>query len=281
MSEYELTPEETRLYLAAMQAKCDRLLVRQQRSGRREKLFACFSLTLFAVAGIVTLFASVYSFGFILLLAGINSIRAVITLSPSNNYPKGFNPDESEYVNRAIAATQDIEFVGLFADALCLNVGQDRILVIAALTRLLPQLTHEDAALFNTRQRRNLRVALYAGLKSKNYEGGNQFYADDFAAFCIATIQGLSEVGGEESITLVEKLANMKSESAQQARVRDAAHHYLPLIQQRAREEDASANLLRAADVMTPTTQLLRPATHSTNPTDAQQLLRATPNEEV
>ena len=280
MSEYELKPEEARLYLVSLQAKCDRLRNRKRRATKREKLFLIVHLSLFVSAIVVSRFVHNSFFGMGLLLAALQSVRAIIIVLEPSYHSHRFTPDESENVNRAIADAQEIEYIGLFADALSLDVGQDRTPLREALTRLLPQLTDKNANLLNVQQRHNLNRGLQAGTKSGNYEGGDQFHASKFADYCIAIMQAFSVVGDKASVKTVEKLALMKPESEQQGRVRNAARYYLPLIQQRAQEEDNSAILLRASDTGTLRNQLLRPAASSANETDAQQLLRAATSEE-
>ena len=221
-------------------------------------------------------FAQAMTIFFAIIAVAIN----FITLGTPVNRSLKFNPDESENVERALAVTQEIELVGLFADALYLDIGLERPPLMAALTRLLPKLTAADDYLLNARQRKNLYDALSYGLKSETYRDDERLRGCKFADYCISILEALSKIGGKDALRSIEKLAKMNAPSAQQARVRDAARHYLPLIQQRAQEDKDSAILLRASHAGTPQNQLLRPAAPTANETDAQQLLRATTSEE-
>ena len=272
MSKYELTPDEARLSFVSLQAKCDRKRRRQKRNS---------SLSMITAIGAVGMLWAQRTPYFIvtvgLCVAALGNLL-LITVDHEVNYKRrqlyNFTPDQIKVVICAVATTEDVRCVGVLTDALNLGVGIELYLLMRTLTRLLPKLTVDDAQLLNTRQRRILIATLEDASDIFNYNRID-FNADDLADLSIKIIQMFSIIGDNGAINSVEKLAVMTSHADEQTRVRDAAIHYLPLIQQRANEENDSHILLRASNTGAPLNQLLRPAAPTTNETDAQQLLRA------
>jgi hypothetical protein len=280
VSKYELTPDEDSHCLALLKLKCDNLKKRNRKIGCQARWFGLLTIILLLCFCIFGRSAPRYATASVTLAALIISFKGIKPLFDEYNRSYYIIPSKRTKVNQAISNTNEIDYVGLFAEALVLPLGIEGFALIDALTRLLPKLTSDDALLLDAQQRKNLCNALQHGMKTANYQDDTKFTGSNFAEFCIAIMQAFSVIGNKEAIKPLEKLAAMNPESEQQTRVRDAARHYLPLIQQRAWEENDSAILLRASDAGTPENQLLRPAACAANETDAQHLLRAATSEE-
>jgi hypothetical protein len=158
-----------------------------------------------------------------------------------------------------VAELDDIRSVGPLAEALTLqNAGIQRI-AETALIRLLPRLRASDAHLLNTEQ----RSYLYRALDGKNDE------------LTLAILQALEQVGDGAAFPYVKRLAEGKGRAARNSHILEAATECLPSLWQRAANERASSELLRAGDQPdTPADILLRPAAGAAD-TAPQQLLRA------
>jgi hypothetical protein len=168
-------------------------------------------------------------------------------------------------VTKELAEFEDIRSVGPLALAL---EYQDRELKAVAenkLTRLLPRLQVSDAPLLDEEQRK----CLYRALRGRNTE------------LVLAILKALEQVGDEQAVPYVQKLADGEGIAATALRIREAAQACLPALQQRAELERSRQTLLRAASASdTPSDVLLRPASGALVEADPQQLLRASAAEE-
>ncbi|MCW3095063.1 MAG: hypothetical protein JWL77_681 [Chthonomonadaceae bacterium] len=95
----------------------------------------------------------------------------------------------------------------------------------------------------------------------------------------LAILTALEQVGGEQELTVVERLARglptLHSQLKVPDELREAAKTCLPYLQSRATDQRASAQLLRASDLPNAAAaDLLRPAAMGA-PTHSEQLLRA------
>lgn len=145
-----------------------------------------------------------------------------------------------------------------------------RKLVSQALTRLLPRVTADEAAMLSQEQRAILRNVL----KNQGKFGIGERYEADFL---VAILKALAQIGDTRCLPQVQELARF----AEDAEVRKAAASCLPHLQEVVEQERNSQTLLRAASAAgTPADLLLRPA-HAVNATDPDQLLRATSSSEV
>jgi hypothetical protein len=144
-----------------------------------------------------------------------------------------------------VAELDDIRSVGPLAEALELrNAGIQRI-AEAALIRLLPRLRASDAGLLSAEQ----RSYLYRALNGKNEE------------LILAILQALEQVGEGAAFPFVKRLAEGKGRAESSIRVLKTAQECLPFLWQKAANERASNELLRAGGRPdTPADILLRPA---------------------
>jgi hypothetical protein len=125
-----------------------------------------------------------------------------------------------------------------------------------ALLYLLPLLNAEDGARMDMGTRRQLMDALGHANNSRELE--------------LALLQSMEWVGTGQAVRKVEWLARRGPTSA----IRDEAARILPLLEERRRQEQAPATLLRASSIApTHSYQLLRPV-HATDTTPIEQLLR-------
>ena len=126
-----------------------------------------------------------------------------------------------------------------------------------------PGLTASDGNLLNATQRANL----YGMLRMR--------YVRSHYALVEAILKALQQVGDEAAVPVVERLAKAHAYTPSQNRIKQLAQDTLPLLETSARNQGASAMLLRASSQNdTPSGLLLRGAMATTE--DApQQLLRA------
>ena len=146
----------------------------------------------------------------------------------------------------------------------------------AALTHLLPRLQATDAHLLNVAQRARLNHELGRGKLSLHPAWCGPQQAEMQAAFDVAILKAWEQVGDENALPVVQKLAAQRAGTPAQKRVQQAAKSCLPYLETRAGEQRATQTLLRAADL--PTTNgdvLLRAAAPQTTRNEAAQLLRA------
>lgn len=162
-------------------------------------------------------------------------------------------------VTRVLLHFDSVEAVGPLIDALEFDASP---FLKTALTRLLPRLKASDAHLLDVERRKRLYVKL-------QFESS---FTD--AEFLIAIMRALEQVGDAAALPYVESWANRYVTSANGVRVRAAARHCLPFLQERAAQEHVSAHLLRPSASPAATSEsLLRPAEASEDTPD--QLLRA------
>jgi hypothetical protein len=167
-------------------------------------------------------------------------------------------------VTKELAEFEDIRSVGPLAEAL---EYQDRALKAIAedkLKRLLPRLQASDAGLLDEEQRK----CLYRALRGRDTN------------LILAVLKALEQIGDEQAVPFVQKLANGEGLAARYSGIREAAQECLPALQQRAERERSRQTLLRAASASdTPSDMLLRPASGALE-ADPQQLHRASGAEE-
>jgi hypothetical protein len=167
-------------------------------------------------------------------------------------------------VTKELAEFEDIRSVGPLAEALEYQDRELKAIAESKLTRLLPRLRASDASLLDEEQRK----CLYRALRGRDTN------------LILAVLKALEQIGDEQAVPFVQKLANGEGLAARNSGIRAAAQECLPALQERAERERASRELLRAASASdTPSDVLLRPA-GGTIEADPQQLLRASGAEE-
>jgi hypothetical protein len=150
---------------------------------------------------------------------------------------------------RKFAKLDDMRCMGRLAEALEWPDTTVRHHAIAALTRLLPRMAANDAALLTPRQRLNLHHML----KLEN--------ARIHPEFLCAILKALEQIGDATSVPYVDQLARAQPTSARQRRICDAARECLPFLETRARLNQSSQTLLRASSAnATHADMLVRPA---------------------
>ncbi|HZP81684.1 MAG TPA: hypothetical protein VFB21_08610 [Chthonomonadaceae bacterium] len=171
-------------------------------------------------------------------------------------------------VAERLARFDDLRIVGPLAEMLEAPDMRARPDVVSALTTLLPRLQASDAALLDTEQRACLCRILTSSERA-------------LTDLKIAILRAFEQVGDSRALPLVERLAEGPGRTERQRRIRSAAKHCLPFLQERAAQEPFRQTLLRAslaAGVASDT--LLRPAAPGVDAA-AQHLLRASVQEEA
>ena len=164
---------------------------------------------------------------------------------------------------RKLAQTDDIRAVGPLAEALEWPDASIKFTAATGLIRLLPRLTASDGNLLNAAQRANL----YGMLRMR--------YVHSHYPLVEAILKALQQVGDEAAIPVVERLEKAHAYTTNQKRIKQLASDTLPLLATSARNQGASAMLLRASSAQdTPSDLLLRGAM-ANNEDAPQQLLRA------
>lgn len=171
-------------------------------------------------------------------------------------------------VAERLARFDDLRIVGPLAEMLEAPDMRARPDVVSALTGLLPRLQASDAALLDTEQRACLCRILTSSERA-------------LTDLKIAILRAFEQVGDSRALPLVERMAEGTGRTERQRRLREAAQHCLPFLQERAAQEPFRQTLLRAslaagvaADV------LLRPAAPGVE-SSSQHLLRASVQEET
>lgn len=156
-------------------------------------------------------------------------------------------------------ATQlgDKRLIGTLLDML--DLAKLGMSVHAPLVRLLPTLQAEDAVLLNEAQRGRL----------------NQVLTGHDEPLILASLKALRQVGDKQALTYVLRLAEGKGEGSKNGQVRAAAQQCLTLLQERVEQADASQTLLRPTRTANQPEQTLLRAAGYSEPTKAEQLLRA------
>ncbi len=164
---------------------------------------------------------------------------------------------------RALSETNDLRAVGPLAEALDWPDASIQFVAATGLVRLLPTLNASDGNLLNAKQ----RASLYGMLRMRN--------AHSHYGLLEAILKALQQVGDEAAIPVVERLEKAHAYTNNQKRIKQLAQDTLPLLTMSARNQGASAMLLRASSQNdAPSDLLLRGAMANTE--DApQQLLRA------
>jgi hypothetical protein len=151
------------------------------------------------------------------------------------------------------------------------------------LITLLPTLRASDASLLGEAERKILVRQLAIFPNDPGYRDLQELFSK--SAFRremdlrLAILKALEQVGGEQELTAVERLARGLPTLHSQFKVPDELHEAakacLPYLQSRATDQRASAQLLRASSLPAASgTDLLRPAAMGA-PTHSEQLLRA------
>lgn len=200
--------------------------------------------------------------------------------------PLGKNPLQSLWNAEEIVA------VGPLLEATQMLMPDVKAKAIAALTRLLPQMQAEDAALLTTYQRNALRRLLsigpvehpsynaltMEGIPVAQIEAMRTTYQGRTEAqtrFVLGALHVLKHIGAGQEVALVERLATGNGVARNNDTIQEAAQECLPIVQARAVQERGSQSYLRAAsEPSAPSDVLLRPSA-GTAETDNRHLLRA------
>jgi hypothetical protein len=162
-----------------------------------------------------------------------------------------------------LAAFDNVQGIGPLAEALEWPDPAIRAMAAQSLTRLLPQLNASDAGLLNV----TARGCLYRILRMGNAR------REEKLLFAILT--ALEQVGDEDALPYVRRLADGHAMTQVQKRVQRKAAGCLPYLESCADRRRGSQTLLRASSMdATRPEILLRPASGNTV-TEPEQLLRA------
>lgn len=190
----------------------------------------------------------------------------VLTLLSTQLHRFSLSTTQSEAARR-LANTDDIRAVGPLAEALEWPDAVVQQMASKALTRLLPRLTGTNGNLLNPQQ----RAILYRHLKMSNIHRNYLLMK--------AILKALQQVGDLAAIPVVERLAQAHAYTERQRTIKRLAEDTLPLLAISAKQQDASAQLLRASSANdTAANQLLRGAMANLEEAP-HELLRATQGE--
>ena len=132
-----------------------------------------------------------------------------------------------------------------------------------ALTRLLPQLTPEDAVLLAPRQYKFLYNLL---------QGGQSGYPNGLLIAIVAMAQRLEDT---TALNAVRRCAQMDAPTEEERALRRAARNALRVLREKAEREKTGATLLRASSAPAGKETLLRAAQSKPSDRETQTLLRA------
>ncbi len=240
------TPESTNSHAGAREA-----VRRLQRESRRYRLrlrgsIACWSLApvLFVVA--IRTASHDRGIGPLPLLLSLCCVVAGALILP--------RPDNAAL--DLLARHSDLHAIGPLLEALDTLPETRGPQIRSLLTRLLPRLTAEDAAVLNRRQRGRLYDALLLG------------DADRDTDYLVAILLGLAQVGDEETLRCLEQLVRRGAMTRGQRRILEAAESCRTALEKRTEQARSRAGLLRAASPANGPQELLRPAasTPAVNP---------------
>lgn len=190
-------------------------------------------------------------------------------------------------LTNALAQKHNVQQIGPLIQALRAQNTTVRNLAKEALIDLLPTLQASDAALLSDSERSLLLRLLSISPNEVGYRDLKELFSRSAyrreIALRVSILKALEQVGGAKELPLVERLSREHSLSFKTARMPDiiqkAAAECLPFLQERAREQRASEQLLRASSApATPDNMLLRPATASAHFLPEQLLRPSEPN---
>jgi HEAT repeat protein len=214
----------------------DTLLALLEKEGRKRRLKRRIALGMAIVFGV--LFAVLIATGEVVRIGLNNILPTIIVLLTASRLQKRAASE--------LAKHDDIRAVGPLVEALEFRSRQVGPEAERALIRLLPRLRATDSGLLNEEQRRILCRAL---VRRRNPH------------LAVAILRAFEQVGGEDVLAAVERVANGDGRMAGEQRVREAAQACLPAVRQRAENARAARTLLRpAAAPDNPADILLRPA---------------------
>lgn len=163
---------------------------------------------------------------------------------------------------RKLAEYDDVRIVGHLAAQLDVQDGDLRKQVVPRLTQLLPKLRASDSVYITPEQ----HAALTRVLKRPNLKKE--------LAFVEAVVRAMEQIGTEEDVEPVRRLAAENGPAARYPAIREAARECLPSLEERAERLREANTLLRAASAPeSPPETLLRPASGSAD-VDPSGLLR-------
>ena len=131
----------------------------------------------------------------------------------------------------------------LFAALQNMNSPKRQAAIRDALITLAPQMKASDAHLLTPAAHTLIRAWL-----STVYNPALSLGYSLSADACIAALKALEQIGDSNYISIVERLANMKTRTPAKARVKQAAIECLPMLRSHCGEVAAARTLLRAAN---------------------------------
>ena len=159
----------------------------------------------------------------------------------------------------------------LFAALQNTNSPKRQAAIRDALITLAPQMKASDAHLLTPVAHTLIRSWLYTV-----YNPALSLGYSLPANACIAALKALEQVGDSNYISIVARLANMKTRTPAKARVKQAAIECLPMLREHCGEVETARTLLRAANAEDARPDTLLRAASSTTKASAAELLRGT-----
>ena len=240
--DHEKESAEKELWELGVRAVGPLLRVMQKEAERRDRwsmgvagfsVFAIMLSMLGIAAEVSATSAPVYAFLLLVLVALVNTTR------PTKMQRRAA---------QELAKFDDARVIGPLVEGLALDDPYTRGIAAAGLRRLLPRVRASDSGLIGKDHLQRLYRLL----------------GQDDLNLVVAILRGLEQVGDEEAIPYVQKLAHRPAMSDAERRVRAAANECLPALRERLGREGAGGLLLRAArSPESEVESLLRPAAQS------------------
>lgn len=174
--------------------------------------------------------------------------------------PRGLSDPPSASL-ASLAENAGVEAIGPLIDALDLALAAQSSAILTLLTLLLPRLTTADASVLSRRQRNRLSDTLLLG------------DADRDANYLLAILQGLEQIGDEETACTIRRLVQRGAVTVAQRHVLEAAIACLQSLEARLEQNLNRDVLLRGGAPAETAAELLRP-TYSEPDTHPETLLR-------
>jgi len=193
-----------------------------------------------------------------------NGVWLILTAASTQLYRVSLTPAHTRMAKQ-LANTGDTRAIGALAEALEWPDEEIQVVARAALLRLLPKLTSNDAPLLNSRQRRCLNHRLVLA-NARNYLDSE---------LQVKILQAWEKVGDLSSLQVVKSLVAAKPVLKNERKVHKAAELCLPHLEECAHLNQSSQFLLRASGISDARAEtLVRPA--SANEIKDEELLRPT-----
>jgi len=168
-------------------------------------------------------------------------------------------PQSHHHALDTLLPIADARAVGPLLDLLPSAYAGKRKAIVSLLIHLLPQLQDRDIHLLQPSHRSQLRSALIEGDFQQERE------------YLLAILKAMEQIGNNEDLAVVTRIAIGQSDSWQERQVREAARACLPPLREHVEQLKHRDMLLRPAFAVAPE-ELLHPAIAESDPNPTQLL---------